>query len=78
MHDASCNQKNIQVHNATITYEGIEPFKPLIVTQVSYKRFNQNNMYMTQATLQSQMPSYKKNIRVCNLQQLDVIVVGFS
>jgi hypothetical protein len=78
MHDASCNLKNIQLHNATITYEGIEPFKLLIVTQVSSKRFNENNnAYMIQATLQSQMPSHKK-IRVCNLQKLDMIVVGFS
>jgi hypothetical protein len=77
MHDASCNLKNIQLHNATITYEGIEPFKLLIVTQVSYKRFNKNNTYMIQATLQSKMPSHKK-IRVCNLQKLDLIVVGFN
>jgi hypothetical protein len=60
MHDASCNLKKIQLHNATITYEGIEPFKLLIVTQVSYKRFNENNTYMIQATLQSQLPSHKK------------------
>jgi hypothetical protein len=61
MHDASCNLKKIQLHNATITYEGIEPFKLLIVTQVSYKRLNENNTYMIQATLQSQMPLCKKH-----------------
>ncbi len=38
MHDASCNLKNLQLHNATITCEGIEPFKLPTATQVSYKK----------------------------------------
>jgi hypothetical protein len=68
MHDASCNLKNLQLHNATITCKGIEPFKLPIATQVSYKkkRFSENNAYVmqlrSQVALQSQMST--KDIKV--------------
>jgi hypothetical protein len=75
MHDASCNFKNIQLHNATITCEGIKPFKLPIAAQVSYKkRFSENNAYMmqlrSQVALQSQMSFHKKH------QSLQTIKVG--
>jgi hypothetical protein len=49
MRDASCNLQNIQLHNATITCEGIKPFKLPIVAQASYKnKFSENNAYVMQ------------------------------
>ncbi len=72
---ASCNLKNIKLHNATITCERMEPFKLPIATQVSYKkRFSENNAYVmqlrNQVALQSQMSFHKRH------QSLQAIKVG--
>jgi hypothetical protein len=63
MHDASCNLKNTQLHNVTITLRGSNLQKAHCNTSVLGKTLSENNTYMIQAPLQSQMPITQKTLK---------------